>query len=112
MFSTAFMTESQKAYLKEVDSSFIKNSERVASNIFNSFGHLKMLGLLFITLKLTGTIDWSWWFVVLPYILSIVVSAISSWAIILSFALMAKVNVLVKRSGTDEKKDRRVPINE
>ena len=40
------------------------------------------LGLLFIGLKLTGHIDWSWWFVLLPfYILPICifVIAISLW---------------------------------
>ncbi len=26
-----------------------------------------ILGLLFITLKLCGIINWSWWFVLLPY---------------------------------------------
>lgn len=27
---------------------------------------LQMLGVLFIALKLTGNIDWSWWLVLLP----------------------------------------------
>jgi len=27
---------------------------------------LSVLGLIFITLKLTGTIAWSWWLVLLP----------------------------------------------
>ena len=29
-------------------------------------GFLGMLGILFIGLKLTGHIDWSWWWVTLP----------------------------------------------
>lgn len=29
-------------------------------------GFLGLLGLAFIVLKLTGMIDWSWWFVTLP----------------------------------------------
>ena len=30
-------------------------------------GFLPILGLLFITLKLTGTIAWSWWWVLVPF---------------------------------------------
>ena len=30
-------------------------------------GTLGLLGIVFITLKLTGFIDWSWWWVLLPY---------------------------------------------
>lgn len=26
-----------------------------------------MLGILFLALKLIGTIDWSWWFVLMPF---------------------------------------------
>lgn len=29
-------------------------------------GFLSLLGLIFIVLKLTGTIDWSWWWVTSP----------------------------------------------
>lgn len=28
---------------------------------------LGLLGLVFVTLKLTGHIDWSWWWVTLPF---------------------------------------------
>ena len=30
-------------------------------------GFLTLLGLLFITLKLCGVVDWSWWLVLLPF---------------------------------------------
>jgi len=33
----------------------------------NSVGILSILGLIFITLKLTGYINWSWWWVTLPF---------------------------------------------
>lgn len=33
----------------------------------DSIGFLSLLGLLFIGLKLTGFIDWSWWWVLLPF---------------------------------------------
>jgi len=29
-------------------------------------GFFGLLGILFITLKLTGVIDWSWWLVTIP----------------------------------------------
>ena len=28
---------------------------------------LSLLGVVFITLKLTGYIDWSWWYVTMPF---------------------------------------------
>lgn len=31
-------------------------------------GCLTVLGLIFIVLKLTGNIDWSWWWVLSPFI--------------------------------------------
>jgi hypothetical protein len=32
-----------------------------------SIGLWGMLGLIFITLKLTGVISWSWWWVTIPF---------------------------------------------
>lgn len=34
---------------------------------YNGIGILGILGLIFITLKLTGYINWSWWWVTLPF---------------------------------------------
>lgn len=34
---------------------------------------LSILGLIFITLKLIGYINWSWWYVLMPFWLPIVV---------------------------------------
>lgn len=36
------------------------------NNTGGGVGLLGLLGLLFIALKLTGYIDWSWWLVLLP----------------------------------------------
>lgn len=33
---------------------------------YNGVGFFGLLGLMFIGLKLTGYIDWSWWLVLLP----------------------------------------------
>ena len=35
-------------------------------------GILEILTIVFIVLKLMGTIDWSWWYVVLPELIAIV----------------------------------------
>lgn len=40
----------------------IKKSEKGSSGV----GFLGLLGVLFIGLKLTGYIDWSWWLVTIP----------------------------------------------
>ncbi len=32
---------------------------------------LTILGIIFITLKLTGNIDWSWWWVLSPFLIPI-----------------------------------------
>ena len=40
-------------------------SQKTNSNIFRD-GFVSLLLLLFITLKLTGHIDWSWWWVLSP----------------------------------------------
>lgn len=45
------------------------------------------LGLVFITLKLTEVIDWSWWLVLLPLIILGTVRAIP-WIFLTIFALM------------------------
>lgn len=33
----------------------------------NGIGVLGFLGVLFVALKLTGWIDWSWWYVTMPF---------------------------------------------
>jgi len=40
-------------------------------------GFLEVLLLIFITLKLTGFIDWSWWWVLSPLWGSLIVGAIA-----------------------------------
>lgn len=41
-------------------------SEVKTSPSSSSIGFFGLLGLVFITLKLTGYIDWSWWLVLAP----------------------------------------------
>jgi hypothetical protein len=35
---------------------------------------LTILGIIFITLKLTGNIDWSWWWVLSPFLIPMFIS--------------------------------------
>lgn len=48
-------------------------------------GFLGILGLLFIALKLTGHISWSWWFVLLPlYGIPAIFIAIALFALLMA----------------------------
>ena len=40
-------------------------SEKTSNS--GGIGVLGLLGVLFVALKLTGFIDWSWWWVTLPF---------------------------------------------
>lgn len=37
------------------------------NNSSSGIGLLGVLGIVFVVLKLVGTIDWSWWLVLLPF---------------------------------------------
>jgi len=59
-------------------------ADKSASN--NGIGCLTVLGLIFVTLKLTGNIDWSWAWVLAPF-----------WAPILLVIAMLGFVVVAKR---------------
>lgn len=62
-------------------------SENVKVNN-SGIGFFGLLTLIFITLKLTGYIDWSWWLVLLPlFIPVIIIFAI----LVIMFSLGARV---------------------
>ena len=50
-------------------------------------GVVGLLGLLFITLKLTGQIDWSWWWVLLPFWGGLAIAAVIGVLCLLGWAL-------------------------
>ncbi|WP_448089488.1 hypothetical protein [Pseudomonas azerbaijanoccidentalis] len=50
-------------------------------------GIVGLLGLLFITLKLTGQIDWSWWWVLLPFWGGLAIAAVIGVLCLLGWAL-------------------------
>ena len=39
----------------------------ISSSRSSGIGVLGLLGVVFVALKLTGVIDWSWWWVTLPF---------------------------------------------
>lgn len=38
-----------------------------------------IFGIIFVVLKLTGFIDWSWWFVVSPFVVGVVTYGIAAY---------------------------------
>ena len=46
-----------------------------------------VLGVIFITLKLTGSINWSWWWVLSPFWLP--------WAVALATVLLVLIGVVI-----------------
>ena len=44
-----------------------------SSSSSSGIGVLGLLGVAFVVLKLTGVIDWSWWWVTLPFWIGIAV---------------------------------------
>jgi hypothetical protein len=61
-------------------------SENVKVNNTGGIGFAGLLTIVFITLKLTGYIDWSWWWVLAPIWIPIVITLL----IILAFVAIAK----------------------
>lgn len=58
--------------------------------VVNNFPVLGILGLIFITLKLTGVIGWSWWWVLSPFWIPIlVVAGILVFALVLALIASA-----------------------
>lgn len=55
---------------------FVRDSTRFTSNPLNGdamrMGILPAIGVLFVGLKLGGVIDWSWWWVMVPFMASFV----------------------------------------
>lgn len=56
-------------------------------------GFFQVLTLIFVTLKLTNTIDWSWFWVLLPALPVIVIFGLWLVALILGVCLGGKVKI-------------------
>lgn len=66
----------------------MSNNQTVAGNS-GGIGFLGLLTIVFITLKLTGVINWSWWWVLSPILIP--------WAIFLAILLIAGIVVLIAK---------------
>ena len=64
----------------------------------SGLGVVGLLGIVFVVLKLTGFIDWSWWLVTLPFW--------GGFALALLVVLVAFISMYIK-AAFDNKKDRK-----
>lgn len=71
----------------------MKDQNRVSVNIGPGF--LGILGLIFITLKLTHYIDWSWWWVLAPIWIPFAFVAVV--LVIVGIAWVADAKAVMKR---------------
>lgn len=60
----------------------------------DGIGVLGLLGIVFVTLKLTSVIDWSWWYVTMPFwgCIALVAACGLLWLIGYSIILLIKVS--------------------
>ena len=69
-----------------------------------TFPALIMLGLIFITLKLTGFITWSWWGVLAPFWVLPALNILVIWPVlIVFFAVMAKRRETLRDAEEDQR---------
>lgn len=71
------------------------------NNQQNGIGFLGMLALVFITLKLTEVIDWSWWWVTAP-LWGILALIIAVWVLVLTGAFT--IDVMRHIAGRSKRK--------
>jgi hypothetical protein len=71
----------------------MKNQNSVSVNVGPGF--LGILGLIFITLKLTDYIDWSWWWVLAP--IWIPFALVAFVFVIVGIAWIAGAKFVIKR---------------
>ena len=48
-------------------------SQIIECSASSGVGIINLLGVIFIVLKLTGNIDWSWWWVLSPYLFGLAI---------------------------------------
>lgn len=59
--------------------------EKKSSAVGGGVSVSSLLGLIFVTLKLCGVINWSWWVVLMPFYLPIVVGlAIAAFCLLIA----------------------------
>jgi len=64
------------------------SQERKSTAVGGGVSVSSLLGLIFVTLKLCGVINWSWWVVLMPFYLPIVVAlAIAAFCLLIAGGL-------------------------
>lgn len=82
-------SEETKEEIKKLN----KNLELIKTNK-SQLGFLKLLSIVFITLKLCRVIDWSWWFVLAPLWINIAIFIV----VFIALGMFKLVTVLSKSS--------------
>jgi hypothetical protein len=77
-----------------------KSSSSAASG--GGIGLAGVLGVVFVVLKLTGHIDWSWWWVLSPWWISfalagVVILLVIAWAVVASVLEQGRLNRRMRR---------------
>ncbi len=67
------------------------------TDITISTSFLTVLGIVFVGLKLTGVIDWSWWWVLAPFWIPVALAVVILLVVLLAFS----VYIVAKRLGKD-----------
>jgi len=80
------------------------NQTVVSSSSSGGIGVLGALGVAFVVLKLTGVIDWSWWWVLMPFYVG--------WAILAVVLFVSVIGVLffTVLDGITRKRRRKKPV--
>lgn len=66
-----------------------------SENNNQGIGVLGLLGVVFVTLKLVGVINWSWWYVTMPFWGGAVL-----WIAIILFVVVIKIIAEVAKKGS------------
>ena len=56
---------------------------------------LSVMGLIYIVLKLTGNIDWSWWYVTMPFW--------GTWVLAVIVFVVLRIYKAIKKLGSNRK---------
>lgn len=60
------------------------------ANRYRGTNIVGLLGVLFVGLKLTGYIDWSWWFVLMPFYIPLILCSLVFVGVIAVLAMTNK----------------------
>lgn len=71
-----------------------------SSSSSGGIGVLGLLGVAFVVLKLTGFIDWSWWYVTMPFWAGLAIAALILVMAVITFIFGLLINAVTKNHAT------------